>query len=156
MKTPGLALIVCGLVLAVIPATAQETGQTSFTLVGKPNAGGFAWFLNGAGSPNPTLTVPANTQITFTVSSSDDTPHTFDAGGKVLEGTPFASSDGAKTVTWTSGSSDTTYACSIHPDMKGTIHIAGTSAEKKSPGTQVLGVALAMIGAALLVARRQK
>jgi plastocyanin len=156
MKTLGLALIVCGLVLAAVPAFAQETGQTSFTLVGKPNAGGFAWFLNGAGSPNPTLTVPANTEITFTVSSADDTPHTFKASDKSILSTPFAASDGAQTAKWTSGAADTTYECTLHPDMKGTIHVAGAAATKKSPGLQVAGVVVAMLGAALFVARRSK
>jgi heme/copper-type cytochrome/quinol oxidase subunit 2 len=156
MRIAPLLLLTAGLVLVALPTTDAQSGSTTFNLVGKPNGSSFAWYQDGAGSPNPTLTVPASTQITFTLSSADSTPHTFEVGSTVLVKDAFDSTAGPQTATWTSGTSDTTYSCTIHPDMKGTIHIAGTSASptKASPSTQVVGVAMALMGAALLLRRK--
>ena len=154
MKFLGSALLIAGLVLMAVPVMAADTGVTSVTLVGKPNAGDFAWF-DGA-TANPTITVPANTEISWTVSSSDDTPHTLKVGTQTLVSTPISSADGPSTVKWTSGSADTTYECTLHSNMKGTVHIAGASATPaKSPGLQVFGVMVALAAVALLVGRRQ-
>ena len=157
MKAFGFLLLLSGLVLAAVPVHAQSS-QTTFHLVGKANGGSYAWYLDGAGSPNPDLNVPANTQITITWSSADDVPHTLKVGSNaVCGGNGKSNSDGPQTCTFNSGSANVDYACTIHPDMKGSVKVAGASEPaKKSPGTQVLGVGLAFVGAALLASRRQK
>lgn len=155
MKAFGFLLLLSGLVLVAVPAQAAD--QTTFHLVGKANGGSYAWFLDGAGTANPDLNVPANTQITITFESADDVPHTLKVGSNaVCGGNGVTSADGPQTCTFNSGSANADYVCTIHPDMKGTVKVAGASTEtKKSPGTQVLGLGLALVGAALIAARKR-
>lgn len=153
MKNFGLALIILGLLLAVVPATAQE--QTSYTL---NSAVGNVWHVEGKTGDNPALTVPANTAITVTANNADAGVHNLKIGGGVVH--ELFEEGATVTETFTSPASGVVkYVCTIHTaTMSGEFKVAGsatTDGEKKSPGTQVLGVSIAMIGAALFLARRK-
>jgi plastocyanin len=157
MKPIGLFLLIVGVTLVAAPAHAADAAKTSFTLKGHTDGASNYWTEGDGTVKNPVLEIPASTQITVTVSSVSGT-HTFQAGSKEATA-PLTEVDDAITYTFTSpASGNVDYKCTIHPDMKGQFHVAGTAAEpaKKAPGTQVAGVMIALVGAALLVARRSK
>ena len=157
MKLVGLTLIVLGLALAGISqVSAADGGATAFTLKGHTD-GSTNYWTEGAGTAhNPTLEVPASTEITITASSATGV-HTLKVG---TGATSEAMDEGAApiTVKFTSpASGDMAYVCTYHSDMKGTFHVAGsatTTETKKSPGTQVVGLSIALVGAALLLRRK--
>jgi plastocyanin len=157
MKLLGLMLLVLGLAVAASPALAQGGGSTSFTLKGHTDGASNYWTQGDATDKNPTLEVPANTAITLTVSAASGA-HTIKVGGKDASNV-FSQGDAAITYSFTSpATGNVDYVCTIHStDMKGQFHVAGTAStepEKKSPSLQVVGVSLALLGAALLVRRK--
>jgi len=157
MKSFGLLLLVAGLALAATPAHAADAGKTSFVLKGHSDGGQNFWTEGDGTTRNPTLDVPAGATITLTVSSVAGT-HEMKVGDKEASA-PLNEGDPAVTYTFTApASGNVQYICPFHMgDMKGNFHVAGSSTEepKKSPGTQVVGVFVAMLGAALIVASRR-
>lgn len=159
MKLFGLTLVVLGLLLTVAPATAQEACKTSFDLVGRTDN---LWHVGAA--TNPTLTACPGQEITLNAASESGV-HNIAVDG--VSGAPAASDaidEGASYayVFTAPASGSGTYVCKFHAGtMKGTINFASTAAvktddgdKKESPGVQVLGVTIALVGAALLVGRR--
>lgn len=160
MKFLGLSMIALGLLAAAVPATAQETGETSFTIYAVDEGGQF--FFEGAdGTKNPTLVVPAGAEITVKLINRGNNVHNMHVDGSTAS--EYVQADGDEiTYTFTapaSGSKD--YWCDPHKSagMKGVVRVAGAAVENgdknESPGVQTLGVVLAMVGAALVVSRRR-
>jgi MYXO-CTERM domain-containing protein len=178
MKSLGLLLLLAaGLLLAFVPsaAVAQSSGQTSFDLETHADGGAYFFTLQGQTDHNPTLNIPANTQITVTIHNtggSSATTHNFcdEYDNKCSD---YVNNDGdTAKLTFTSTSSDAGYHCQPHQSlgMHGTFHIASanggstssstttssttTSGGKSSPGFELAGVALAIAGAVLLLRRK--
>lgn len=167
MKTFGLILIVAGFALAAVPASAQETGATSFTLETHTEGGGGYFQLEGQTARNPRLVVPASTEITVTLKGMDDGVHNIQVAGS--SASEFVTAAGETvTYTFTSPASGTVeYWCVPHKGagMKGTVAVAGSEPTtgtppadggNDTPGVQIVGVAIAMLGAALIIGRRSK
>ncbi|HEX2022733.1 MAG TPA: hypothetical protein VHH36_08460 [Candidatus Thermoplasmatota archaeon] len=158
MKLIGICLILLG--LAAVPvASAQEACKTSFTLVGKEDS---KWYLDGAGAANPTLTACPSSAITFTVRTEGSLPHNFQVQNGP-EATATLGDGEEATYTWNSGAagSSATYVCLLHgTGMSGRINVAQTAGaatggdEKKSPGLELAGLAIALAGAALVLRRK--
>lgn len=159
MKTLGLTLVTLGLVLSAAPlAASQEEGQTAFTLTSHTENGAFYWTLEGQTAKNPTLVVTPNAEITITIKNTDGGFHNLQVGSNPPSEYIEAEGD-EKTYTFTAPASGTLdYFCVPHKSsgMKGTIRVAGTAVEEKkeSPGVQVVGVSIALLGAALILRRR--
>ena len=159
----ALPLVVTGLVLALAPAAAQTGGgQAAFTLVAASQGGGFVWTDASGAQTNPTLTVPANTEITITArqGAQGGVPHNVKVGTNPASDN-FIEADESVEYKFTSPASGTLpYVCTIHPDtMKGTVQVAGaggsaSGGDKDSPGPGALGLGIALLGAALLLRRR--
>lgn len=153
MKSFGFALLIVGIALLAVPATAADAGRTSFELKGHTDGADNHWTEGTATTKNPTLDVPASTPITVTFSSVTGT-HQLKVGDGASSAI-VAEGDAAVTYTFTSpASGNVKYVCPLHGDqMSGQFHVAGSSTEtpSKSPGLQVVGVVLALAGAALLV-----
>ena len=165
MKTVGITMIVLGLALAALPASAQ--GQTSFTLETRTEGGGGYFTLAGETQRNPTLNVEPGAEITVTLKGTDDGVHNFCVGSDCSE---FVTAVGEEQVfTFTAPSSGTVeYFCQPHKGagMKGTVSAGGAAStptqntgngegNNDTPGLGVLGVAIAIVGVALVVGRRQ-
>jgi plastocyanin len=164
MRSFGFVLIVAGLFLAVAPVQAQ-TAKTSFDLETHATGGAYFFTLQGATDHNPTLTVPANTQITVTIHNTggaDATAHNFcdSYDSKCSE---YVSADGdTQTLKFTSGAGSGTYWCLPHKSsgMTGSFQIEGQQATstpattKGSPGFELVGLAVALAGVALLLRRK--
>jgi plastocyanin len=156
MRTFGLFLLAAGLALAAVPAVAQETGATAFTLIAKNPE--FVW-ANEQGQENPTLVVPAGQQVTVTVKNDADQEgfHSLQVKGQDKS---EDIEDAGQTVTYTftaPASGSVEYVCPYHATtMKGTVRVAGSAVEEKkeSPGLQVVGLGLAFLGAALVLRRK--
>lgn len=158
MKSFGFLLLIAGLAMvAAVPAHAQTTGKTSFTLNGHTENGANWWTEGDSTTKNPTLEVPAGADITVTVSAKTGT-HQFKVGDAASSA---ILNEGDAPVTYTfkaPASGNVQYECPIHlTDMKGQFHVAGSTTEepKKSPGTQVVGVVVALVGAALVFGSRK-
>lgn len=166
MKTLGIPFIVLGLALALAPATAQDGGQTSFTLSTTQDGGQFV-FVGEDGTTNPTLVVPASTEITVTLRKGDDAagiPHNIKVGDQ--DASDDVANEGDEvTYTFTSPASGTTsYVCVYHATtMVGDVQVAGSDGNgggngedggNGTPGVQLVGVAIAAVGAALLLRRK--
>lgn len=168
MKSLGLTLLTLGLLVAFAPtAPAQDAGKTAFTLT--THADGSTYYFQGEdGTKNPTLTVPANTEITITLKNVGDAVHNIQVDGS--DASEYVQADGDE-VTYkftspASGSKD--YWCVPHKSsgMRGMVKVAGSGddgtttstpsgdGEKKSPGVQLVGVSVALVGAALLLRRK--
>lgn len=163
MKTFGLILLVLGLALTVGPAEAQDACKTTFDIVGKSDN---MWHQGSA--TNPTLTACPSQEITINAQAESGV-HNIHVTG--VAGAPAASqaidegsSAAYKFTAPASGSAN--YVCEFHSGtMKGTITFASTASaptsgdgdgDKKTPGVQVLGVSIALLGAALILGRKQK
>lgn len=164
MRAFAITLLVAGIALAALPAAAQSA-QTSFTLASKQAGGDFVWTAEGLSGNNPTLTVPASTEITITAKGdASGVPHNIKVGSAATSET-FQGEDGEVTYTFTSPASGSVdYVCTIHPvSMKGKVTVEGSQQggeptdgeEKDSPGVALVGTLLAFAGVALLVARRR-
>ncbi|MFA5861065.1 MAG: plastocyanin/azurin family copper-binding protein [Candidatus Thermoplasmatota archaeon] len=158
MKSIGFILFSAGLILAAVPAQAQSSGQTSFDLETHGDGTAFYFTLKGATEHNPTLTVPADTEIMVTITNTGDVPHNF-CDSFDGECSDYVQTTGEKaTFMFKSGSTAGTYYCLPHrpTGMVGTIAIAGQSStpEKKSPGTELVGISIALVGAALVLRRK--
>lgn len=160
MRVPATLLLVLGLALLALPAAAQTSGQTSFTLLTKNQNGDYVW-TDESGRTNPPLAVPAGAQVTITAKQGEggDVPHNLKVGDNAVSDTFEAPGQGI-TYTFTAPASGSVpYLCTIHPNtMKGTVQVAGSAATdggKGTPDAGVLGALLAMAGAALLVLRRR-
>lgn len=158
MRTLGLSLLVVGLALAALPAHAEQTGVTSYTLIAKnPD---FVW-TNDQGAQNPTIEVTGGQEITITVKNdpNQDGFHALQVGSGVKSDDIEKAGDSVTYKFTAPATGNVQYVCPYHPGtMKGTIHVAGSSVApegpKESPGVQALGVGLAFLGAALLLRRR--
>lgn len=163
MKTLGLSLLTLGLLVAFVPSTgAQESGQTTFNLKAVSEGTNY-YFQSEDGKKNPELVVPANTEITVTITNVGDGVHNicFAANDKCSD---YVQANGdTATLTFNSGSAGGQYFCLPHKStgMAGQVRIAGQQTtnggddgEKKSPGIAVLGVSAALVGAALLLRRK--
>lgn len=155
-------LFAVGMLLFAVPALAQEEGETSFRMTTHGGAAG--WFeVDGLTGNNPTLVVPASTEITIELVNEDGMPHNVRIGddGPVSE---TITVDGQMTTfTFTSpASGSVTYFCEFHKGtMSGTLRVAGSDAPpadepNTTPGVGVLGGALALLGAAMLVSRTRR
>ena len=167
MKSLGLPLVALGLLVAFAPVGgAQETGQTSFTLYGVDSGGQF-YFEGEDGTKNPTLVVPAGEQITVKLINRGNSVHNIQVDGS--EASEYVQTDGEElTYTFTAPASGSKqYWCVPHKSsgMAGTVRVAGspdtgngggngTDGDKDSPGIQVAGIAVALVGAALLLRRK--
>jgi len=168
MKSLGLTLLTLGLLVAFAPtAPAQEEGQTSFTLTAHADGSTF-YFQGEDGTKNPTLVVPANTEITVTLRNVGEGVHNIHVDG--ASPSDYVQGDGDEiTYTFTSPASGTKqYWCDPHKSsgMVGTVRVAGSpdtggngggngeTGNNESPGVQVVGVAVALLGAALLLRRK--
>lgn len=163
----AFSLLLGGLLLATATAQAQ-TGQTSFTLVGHGDAG-YYFTLEGATEKNPTLVVPANTQITITLKGAGTDSHNvcFNANSACStggDGSGYVTGEAeTATLTFNSGATGGDYWCLPHKGsgMAGKVQVAGatttppTDGGNKSPGLEVAGVAVALVGAAVLLAQRR-
>jgi plastocyanin len=156
MKSLGFLLLVAGIALAATPALAQSS---SFTLNGEMVGGTYVW-TDASGAQNPALSVTPGATITVNVDSKDGF-HAFQVLAPVNAKSDDVDSTGTKTTTFTftaPASGTATYDCPYHTTMKGTMTFGAASATvtptQKAPGVPVLGVAIAMIGAALLIVRR--
>lgn len=160
MRTFGFLLIVAGFTLAAASASAV-TGDT-FTLASVTKGGDIHWALNDAnGEKNPRLEVPAGAEVTLKIVNADNGFHNLKVGGAVNKKTENIEAQGdEQTLTFTAPQSGTVeYVCEYHAStMKGVIAVQGSGApaeeKNESPGLQVVGVLLALLGAALVVARR--
>ena len=165
MRVLATTLIVLGLALAALPATAQTSGQTSFTLTAKAKGGDYVW-ADANGRENPTLTVPASQEITIVAQQDDQggIPHNIKVGNQAPSAN-FQDAGDSVEYKFTSPASGTVqYICTIHPGtMKGTISVAGAdggsgnggeTGDNDSPSLGVLGALVALAGVALLLARR--
>lgn len=165
MRTLGLTFLTLGLLVAAVPAaTAQDACQTAFTLVGKEDLN---WYLESGTAPNPTLTGCPDETITFTLEVEGGVPHNFaiqGVAGAPPATDPFTEGD-TQTYEFTApASGSATYICTIHPStMKGTINFASTSGgngggngenTNDSPGFGIAFLALAAVGAALVLRRK--
>lgn len=164
MKSLGLTLLTLGLLVAFAPtAPAQETGQTSFTLTAHAEGNTF-YFAGEDGTRNPTLVVPASTEVTITLRNVGEGVHNIHVDG--ADASEFVQGDGDEVVyKFTSPASGSKqYWCDPHKGngMQGTIRVAGSpdtggngdGGNNESPGVQVVGVAAALLGAALLLRRK--
>jgi len=159
MKFLGMSLVVLGALLLAAPGLAQNNGQTAFTLVGKADQ---KWYLDGAGSANPTITIAPSSEITITIKQEGNLPHNVkvSGGGVATKTSEITQEDGeTQTLTFSSpASGEIKYECALHPStMAGTLRVAGTPESQptnKSPGVQVVGALLALAGVALLLRRR--
>lgn len=164
MRSLPLLILALGLAVTAIPAGAQETGKTSFTLVSAQNNADYVWREEGGTSNNPALIVPANAQITFTVKKGTDPdgiPHNLKVGTTAeSEETIMNAGDEFTYTTTAPASGSAEYVCTIHPTtMKGTMRVAGTGGdggdgENGAPGFALAAVVVGLAGAALLVRRR--
>jgi plastocyanin len=163
MKYFGLTLVVLGLLLNVAPASAEEACKTSFDLVGRVDN---LWHVGAA--TNPTLTACPGQEITLNATSEtgihniavDGVSSAPAASDAIDEGSSYAY------VFTAPASGSGTYVCKFHSGtMHGVLNFAATTEaasnddadeKKESPGVQVLGVTVAMIGAALLIGRRKQ
>lgn len=165
MKTFGLSLIVLGLALAALPASAQETGQTSFTIETHTEGGAGYFTLAGETARNPTLVVPAGETITVTLKGTDAGVHNMQVDGASASEYVQSPTDEV-TYTFTAPESGSKqYWCVPHKGsgMVGTVRVAGSDAEptnggseggNESPGLPLAGFAVALVGAALLLRRK--
>jgi plastocyanin len=172
MKSLGIALVVFGLVLSVAPLSQAQSGVTLTT---KDKGGGNFVFVDSSGNENPDVSVPPGTSVTLTIAKGSDSPGTphnleiLDSSGKVLVKSDDVSNSGdTGQATFTSPASGTlTYQCAYHSTtMHGTIKLGaagssvttsaagGSGGGKKSPSVQVVGVSIALVGAALLLRRK--
>lgn len=158
----GFTLLAVGALLAAVPAQAQESGQTSFTLVTNAEGGTYYFTLEGQTARNPDLVVPANTEITVTIKGTDDNVHNvcFVESTKCSQ---YVQAEGeTQTLTFNSGANGGIYFCAPHKaaGMQGNVRIAGSTTtptggdQNKSPGVELVGVALAALGAALVLRRK--
>lgn len=163
MKTLGFALLVLGLVVAIVPAQAQ--GANSFTLT-TATAGSDFYFENAdGGAKNPTLTVPAGAEVTLTIKNADGGFHNLHVTAPVDKKTADVSAEGdEESVTFTMpASGSVSYQCDYHAaTMKGVIKVqsagatptTGGDGKSSTPGLAVAGVAVAVLGAALVLRRK--
>jgi MYXO-CTERM domain-containing protein len=159
MKTFGLSLIVVGLALAALPASAQDAGQTTFALETHSEAGSGYFTLAGETARNPTLVVPAGETITVTLTAMDgDGVHNIQVDG--ASASEYVQAEGDEVIyTFTAPASGTKqYFCFPHRSagMGGTVQVAGseTTPENGSPALPLAGLAVALLGAALLLRRK--
>lgn len=156
MKSLGLVLIAVGLVLPIVPAQAE--GSTSFELEAHFTDGAYYFTNKGSTTHNPTLVVPANTEITVTITNSGDIPHNFCFASDAACSDYVNAAGESTTFKFNSGAAGGEYHCLPHKStgMKGTVAIAGAAPveEKKSPGVELVGIALAGVAAALLLRRK--
>lgn len=160
MKSLGIALIFVGLVLAVAPSISAQSN--TFSISSKDNGGGnFVWTDASGATTNPPFTASAaGASITLTATNADGGFHGLevkDGSTQLKKGDDIGAKGDTSTITFTLPSSGSvTYDCPYHSTtMHGTISVAGaTTTTKKSPGTQLVGVSIAMIGAALLLRRK--
>lgn len=161
MKSLGLGLIVLSIVLAFAPLSgAQETGKTTFNLTAHTDGSTF-YFADETGAKNPTLVVPANTEITVTITNVGSGVHNFCFGSTCSE---YVQADGdTQTLKFNSGATGGTYHCLPHKSsgMGGDVRIAGTAAtttttddKKESPGFEAVAVLAGLAGAVLLLRRK--
>lgn len=164
MKSLGLSLLTLGLLVAFAPAGgAQETGSTSFTLYGADDGGQF-YFEGEDGTKNPTLVVPAGEEITVKLINRGNSVHNIQVDGS--DPSDYVQTDGEeieyKFTAPASGSKQ--YWCVPHKSsgMAGMVRVAGSEVTNgdgngggnDAPGVQVVGVAVALLGAALLLRRK--
>jgi PGF-CTERM protein len=161
MRVLATTLLILGLALLAIPATAQTSGETAFTLTAKNQGGDYVW-TNDAGVTNPPLTVPAGAQVTITAKQGPegDVPHNIKVGDGPVSDTFEAAGDAVTYPFTAPASGSVPYICTIHPTtMKGNVQVAGSATtqggDNESPGVGALGALLALAGAALLVLRRR-
>lgn len=168
MRTFAIALLVAGLVLALTPAFAQsgEACKTKFDLTGRED---FKWYLSDGGAANPTLTACPGEEITITITQKGTAPHNIKVdASNAPPATGVTKEDLEQLYTFTAPASGTAkYICELHaPGMAGTFdfalksstHPGGSSETSKTnstPGIEVVGVAVAVVGAALLASRRR-
>jgi uncharacterized cupredoxin-like copper-binding protein len=168
MKTLGLSLILLGAVLAAVPANAQTGGQTSFTLETHTEGGGGYFTLEGQSARNPTLNVAPGQQITVTIRGTDDGVHNicFQTNDKCSEYVQAAGE--TQTLTFTApASGNGQYYCLPHKGagMVGTVSAGGSGGNNggndggngggnDTPGLPVAAIAIALVGAALLLRRK--
>ena len=163
MRVLGTILVIVGLALLALPATAQTTGQTSFTLLAKNQGGSYVWTDESGNQVNPTLTVPAGQEVTIVAKqgAADQIPHNIKVGQNPTSAT-FTDEGESVEYKFTLASGSAEYICAIHPTtMKGTVRVAGAdggsggdTGDKESPSLGLVGALVALAGAALLVARR--
>jgi len=162
MKTFGLALILIGATLALVPATAQEACKTSFEITGKADN---MWHVGAA--TNPALTACPEQSITINAVGEAGVHNIIVTG---VTGAPAAmdvnEGETAAYVFTAPASGSAQYVCQYHSStMKGTMSFAASSGsatptpaandDKDSPGLGALGVILALVGAVLVIGRRR-
>jgi plastocyanin len=160
MKVLGFSLFVAGFLLAVAPAGAQ-TAKTAFDLDAVASGGQYYFTITGETAHNPTLVVPANTDITVTIHNkggAEATAHNFCFVDN-QHCSEYVSADGdTKTYTFNSGASGGDYYCQPHKatGMAGKVQIEGQAPAggNDSPGFGVVGLAVALVGVALLLRRK--
>lgn len=159
MKSLGISLLLVGVLLAALPANAQSS--TTFAIKSHDNGGGNYVWQNDAGQSNPTLNVAPGATFTVTATNDDGGTHQLKVGDQTSPDT-IDTKGATASVTMTAPQSGTIkYECPLHPtQMVGTITVGTASVttstpEKKSPGTQLVGMTIAIVGAALLLAQRK-
>lgn len=161
MKTFGFSLIVLGLALAALPATAQDAGQTSFTLQTYTEGGSGYFTIEGQTARNPTLVVPAGETITITLKGTDAGVHNVQVEGADASEYVQAATDEIIYTFTAPASGSVGYWCVPHKGagMAGTVQVAGSEATPEdagngSPGLPLAGLAAALVGVALLLRRK--
>lgn len=154
MKSLGIGLLIFGLLVALVPADAQGT---SFTVKSKDKGGGnFIWVGSDGATENPSFNVDAGASFTITAINDDGGFHALKVGDK--KGDDIPNKGDQAVVTFTApASGSVSYECPYHPSMKGTVTVGTASAatpEKKSPGVELVGISIAIVGAAMLLRRK--
>lgn len=161
MKTIAFTLLAVGLALAATPAHAQETGQTSFVLETHTEGGSGYFTLEGQTARNPTLVVPAGETITITLKGLDVGVHNIQVDGASASDYVQAAGDEVQYTFTAPASGSKQYWCVPHKGagMIGQVQVAGSATNggeggNDTPGLPLAGLAIALVGAALLLRRK--
>lgn len=167
-----IILVALVAIAAVMAAPTAVAASKTFNIETTYVATGWVFREVGGSANNPTLNVDPGDSVTINLTNKDPAsnvgPHnivvkngnTAVSGAKIpatgyLQ-TVNASATGTFTVPSTAGAK-LTYICEVHEtSMKGTMQVSGSagSGDKGTPGFEMALVALAGVGAALVVRRR--